>query len=86
LRCNINKIPNLSIDEFAATAEWYLTVRCTNPTCASLVAFQKTRFPGGNSDLRLTVTGKLSVDCPHCKTLVRFRREQIERRHVVLTQ
>jgi len=63
-----------------------LTVRCTNPTCARLIAFQKSRFRGGNPDLRLAVTGELSVDCPHCRTLVRFHREQIERRPVVLTQ
>jgi phage FluMu protein Com len=74
-----------AIDDFAATAEWYLTVRCTNPICTRLIAFQKTRSPDGNPDLRLAVTGELSVDCPHCKTLVRFRREHIERRNVVLT-
>jgi phage FluMu protein Com len=76
----------LAIEDFAATADWYLTVRCSNPTCGRLIAFQKTRFQGGNPDLRLAVTGKLSVDCPHCKMLVRFQREQIERRNVVLTQ
>ena len=78
--------PQLAIDEFAATADWYLTVRCNNPTCARLIAFQKTRFHGGDPNLRLAVTGKLSVDCPHCKMLVRFQGEQIERRQVVLTQ
>jgi hypothetical protein len=36
--------------------------------------------------VRLAVTGKLSIECPHCKRLVRFRGEQIERRNVVLTQ
>lgn len=71
-------------NDIATTAEWYLTVRCTNPTCARLIAFQKARFPGG-SNLELDVAGAPSVDCPHCKTLVRFRREQIERRQVVLT-
>ena len=78
--------PELAIEDFAATADWYLTVRCSNPKCARLIAFQKTRFGGGNPDLRLAVIGKLSVDCPHCKRLVRFRGEQIERRRVVLTQ
>jgi hypothetical protein len=76
----------LAIEEFAATADWYLTVRCSNPKCARLIAFQKTRFGGGNPDVRLAVTGKPSVDCPHCKRLVRFRGEQIERRRVVVTQ
>ena len=78
--------PELPIDVFAATASGYLTVRCTNPTCARLIAFQKTEFRGGEPNLRLAVTGKLSVDCPHCKRLVRFRGEQIERRNVVLNQ
>ncbi len=78
--------PEFATEDFAATAEWYLTVRCSNPTCARLIAFQKTRFGGGNPHLRLAVTGKLSTDCPHCKRLVRFRGEQIERRRVVLTQ
>jgi phage FluMu protein Com len=78
--------PELLIDDYAATANWYLTVRCDNPTCARLIAFQKTEFRGGEPNLRLAVTGKLSVDCPHCKRLVRFRGEQIERRNVVLTQ
>jgi hypothetical protein len=78
--------PELAIDDFAATADWYLTVRCSSPTCARLIAFQKTKYRGGDPNLRLAVTGKLSVDCPHCGRLVRFQREQIERRHVVLTQ
>jgi hypothetical protein len=78
--------PELASEDFAGTADWYLTVRCSNPECARLIAFQKTRFGGGNPDLRLVVTGKLSVDCPHCKRLVRFQGEQIERRCVVLTQ
>ena len=53
---------------------------------ARLIAFQKTRYCDGNPDVRLAVIGNLSVACPHCKTLVRFQQEQIERRHVVLTQ
>ncbi|HWX59259.1 hypothetical protein [Bradyrhizobium sp.] len=76
----------LAVEDFAATADWYLTVRCSNPKCVRLIAFQKSRFAGGNSDLRLAVTGKLSVECPNCKRLVRFHAEQIERRPVVLTQ
>jgi hypothetical protein len=71
--------------EFAASAEWYLTVRCSNPTCTRLIAFQKTRFGRGNPNLRLAVIGNLSVACPHCKLLTRFQEEQIERRCVVLT-
>src|SRR5262249_9532776 len=57
----------LAIDDFAATADWYLTVRCSDPTCARLIAFQKTRFRGADPNVRLAVTGKLSVECPHCK-------------------
>lgn len=72
--------------EFAATADWYLTVRCNNPMCAGLIAFQKTRFGRGNPRLRLAITGDLSIDCPQCKWLVRFDEEQIERRRVVLIQ
>ena len=77
--------PEFAIGDFASTADWYLTVRCNNPKCARLIAFQKARFGGGNPDLRLAVTGKLSVDCPHCKRLVRFGGAQIERRRVVFT-
>ena len=77
---------DLAVEDFAGTVDWYLTVRCSNPKCARLIAFQKARFGGGNPDLRLAVTGKLSVGCPHCKRLVRFHGGQIERRRVVLTQ
>jgi hypothetical protein len=80
------KSQELAIVDFAATSGWYLTVRCSNPRCARLIAFQKSRFCGAGPNLRLTVTGKLSVECPHCKRLVRFQEEQIERRNVVLTQ
>jgi hypothetical protein len=82
----IRKAATPTHDDIATTAEWYLTVRCTNPACGRLIAFQKTLFPGGHPDLRLKVAGEPSVDCPHCKTLVRVRAEQIERRQVVLTQ
>jgi len=81
-----SEAPQLTSEEFAATADWYLTVRCNNPMCARLIAFQKTRFGRSNQRLRLAVTGDLSIDCPHCKRLVRFHGEQIERRHVVLIQ
>jgi hypothetical protein len=53
--------PGLATDDFAGAADWYLTVRCSNPKCARLIAFQKARFGGGNPHLRLAVTGKLSV-------------------------
>jgi len=82
----IKKVCSGSFLDLAATTEWYLTVRCTNPTCARLIAFQKARSSGGTRDVQLVVTGKLSVDCPHCKMLVRFQREQIERRQIVLIQ
>jgi hypothetical protein len=81
----IRKTITLNDDETAA-AEWYLTVRCTNPTCGRVIAFQKARFSGPSPDFRVTITGKPSVDCPHCKTLVRVRADQIERKQVVLTQ
>jgi len=73
-------------DDETATAEWYLTVRCTNFACGRLIAFQKALFPGGNPDFRVKVAGEPTVDCPHCKTLVRVRADQIQRRQVVLTQ
>ena len=82
--CTINNVPSLAIGSFVVAVEWYLTVRCTEPTCARLIAFQKTPFCGDNPDLRIRVIGSLSVDCPHCKALVRFDIEQIERRRVVL--
>ena len=71
--------------EFAATADWYLTVRCSNPDCNRLIAFQKTPFGCGNANLRFAVIGELSIACPHCKQLMRFHGEQIERRPVVLS-
>jgi hypothetical protein len=73
-------------DDLGATAEWYLTVRCAHPTCARLIAFQKSVDPGDHPDLQIAITGKPCVVCPHCKTATRFRRHQIERRQVVLTQ
>jgi hypothetical protein len=69
-------------DLFDSTAEWYLTVRCTNPACSSRIAFQKARYSGDNVNIGLAVSGPLSVDCPHCWTRVRFQGEQIERRLV----
>jgi hypothetical protein len=73
-------------DNIAGPSEWYLTVRCNNAFCARLIAFQKARFPGADPDLAIQTSGNLSVQCPHCRTLVRFRSEQIERQDVVLTR
>jgi hypothetical protein len=72
-------------DDLSATAEWYLTVRCANLTCARLIVFQKSVDPGDHPNLRIAITGKPSLLCPHCKTAARFRRDQIERRQAVLT-
>jgi hypothetical protein len=72
-------------DGLGAAAEWYLTVRCADPKCARLIAFKKSVDPADRPNLRITVTGKPSVVCPHCKAATRFRRDQIERRQVVLT-
>jgi hypothetical protein len=78
-------IPKLVVKNFGTIAEWYLTVRCTNAACGRLIAFQKARYPGDDANVRFAVTGPPSVDCPHCKRLVRFRRDQIERRQVLLS-
>ena len=78
--------PTRTDDDLGATAEWYLTVRCANLMCARLIAFQKSVDQGDNPDLRIAITGKPSVVCPHCKVATRFRHDQIERRQVVLTQ
>jgi hypothetical protein len=72
-------------DDLGMTDEWYLTVRCTNVACARRIAFQKAVYPGDGPSLRLAVSGAPSVDCPYCKTVVRFQADQIERRQVLLT-
>jgi phage FluMu protein Com len=77
------KTPEPANDNTAGPSQWYLTVRCT--VCTRLIAFQKARFPGGNPNLRIAAEGELSVHCPNCKSLVRFRPKQIERQNVVLT-
>ncbi len=74
------------VDDFGTTAEWYLTVRCASAVCGRLIAFQKATYPGDHPNLRLAITGEPSVHCPHCKMLMRFQVDQIERRRVVLTQ
>ena len=73
-----------SHDDLAASAEWYLTVRCTNPACSNLIAFQKSRFESGDGHARLQITGSPALHCPHCKTLVRFGAHDVERKRVVL--
>jgi hypothetical protein len=70
--------------DLGATPEWYLTVRCAIPGCARLIAFKKSVDPSDRPNLRIAITGKLSVVCPHCKAVTRFHRDQIERRQVVL--
>ena len=75
--------PPQTNDNVAGSSGWYLTVRCT--ACARLIAFQKARFPGKSPNLRIETAGKLSVDCPNCKSVVRFFADQIERQKVVLT-
>ena len=67
------------------TSDWYLTVRCTNVSCRGLIAFQKSEFRDYNPNLRFRVSGTPSVNCPHCKTLVRFGTEQIEHKRVVVS-
>ena len=79
----IEPAPQPTNDNVAGPSEWYLTVRCTS--CARLIAFQKARFPGGSPNLRIETAGELSVSCPNCKSVVRFRPAQIERQNVVLT-
>lgn len=73
-------------DELDRSAEWYLTVRCARSTCGRLIAFQKAIFPGDKPNLRFAVTGEPSVNCPHCRLLVRIRVDDIERRRIVVMQ
>jgi hypothetical protein len=68
------------------TAVWYLTVRCANAACGRLIAFQKSVSQGDDPALGIAITGNPSIVCPHCKITTRFRRAQIERRQVILTQ
>ena len=67
-------------------AEWYLTVRCTQAACGGLIAFQKSTFDDDNPNLRVRITGTPSVNCPHCRALVRFGTDQIERKRVFVTE
>jgi hypothetical protein len=72
-------------DSLGGTVEWYLTVRCANSRCARLIAFQESVDPVGRPNLRIAITGRPFVVCPHCKAATRFSRDQIVRRQVVLT-
>ena len=74
-----------TVHPYLTTTGWYLTVRCTNFRCQGLIAFQKSEFPGDNPNLRVRITGTPSVNCPHCKALVRFGTDQIEHKQVVVT-
>jgi phage FluMu protein Com len=76
--------PQPTNDNVAGPSGWYLTVRCT--ACARLIAFQKARSPGASPNLRIETAGELSVNCPNCKSVVRFCSDQIERQNVVLTR
>jgi hypothetical protein len=80
------RLPTFGVPESVKTAEWYLTVRCDNPRCSGLIAFQKTSPPQENPHLRLKVAGVLSIHCPHCETLVRFGLDDIRRKQVILVQ
>jgi hypothetical protein len=54
--------------------------------CRRLIAFQKAVYSGDRPNLRFAVIGEPSVNCPHCRMLVRIRVDQIERRRIVLTR
>jgi hypothetical protein len=73
-------------DEFGDGSEWYLTVRCPDSICRRLIAFQKAVYSGYRPNLRFAVIGEPSVNCPHCRMLVRIRVDQIECRRIVLMQ
>jgi hypothetical protein len=78
--------PTHADQDIETTAVWYLTVRCANAACGRLIAFQKSVSQGDDPELRIAITGKPSIDCPHCKITTRFRCDQIERRQVIMTQ
>jgi hypothetical protein len=85
LGCDIRKTSDTTHHDFAA-AEWYLTVRCTQAACGGLIAFQKSTFDDDNPNLRVMITGTPSVNCPHCRTLVRFGTDEIVRKRVFVTE
>ena len=63
-----------------------MTVRCTQAACGGLIAFQKSTFDDDNPNLRVRITGTLSVNCPHCMALVRFGTDEIERKRVFVAE
>jgi hypothetical protein len=73
-------------DDFGDGAEWYLTVRCASSNCGQLIAFQKALYAGDQPNLRVAITGEPTVQCPHCRTSMRVRIDQIERRRIVVMQ
>src|SRR5262249_51276731 len=83
VRCDVQKTFD-RIQPYVTNPEWYLTIRCTNFSCRGLIAFQKSEFRGDNPNLRFRICGTPSVNCPHCKTLVRFDADQIEHKRVVV--
>jgi hypothetical protein len=72
--------------DFGDGAEWYLTVRCASSKCGQLIAFQKAHYAGDQPNLRFAITGKPTVQCPHCGTPMRVKIDQIERRRIAVTQ
>jgi hypothetical protein len=85
LGCDIRNADDATPHDFSA-AEWYLTVRCTHPACGGLIAFQKSAYCEDNPNLRVKITGRPSVNCPHCMALVHFGSDQIERKRVFVTE
>ena len=83
--CDIRKATDTDTHDFTA-GEWYLTVRCTQPACRGLIAFQKSAVDHENPNLRVAIAGTPSVNCPHCMALVRFGTDQIERKRVLVTE
>jgi hypothetical protein len=73
-------------DDFGDSAEWYLTVRCASPHCRRLIAFQKALYAGDQPNLRFAITGEPTVHCPHCRTPMRVRSDQIKRRRIIVMQ
>ncbi len=72
--------------DFGDSAEWYLTVRCATLQCGRLIAFQKAVYAGDRPNLRFGITGEPTVQCPHCRTPMRIKIDQIQRRRIVVIQ
>jgi len=47
-----------------------------------LIAFQKALYAGDQPNLRFAITGEPTVQCPHCRTPMRVRIDQIKRRRI----